>query len=410
MAALGMALSRDVKVIGLVCAAHMMSHVYFFVLPPVFPLLRADLDVSYTLLGLCMTAFGLAAGLGQTPVGFLVDRIGARPVLVAGFVLQAGAVALIGLIDSYWQLLVLYTLAGIGHTVFHPADYAILAASVPKQRLGRAFASHSVVGTIGFALTPALMIAIAELWHWRAAFMIVGAAGLAVAAVLWAQGSLLGDHRTTTGGEPREARPPATVGDTARLLLSLPILMCFLYFVVQISAVGGIRSFFVAAMDALYQTPLVTVNAALTGLLVGTSAGMAVGGFVADRYGPSMRVAALTLIPAGALILLVGLVALPDAMLFAAMTLSGFLQGILTPSRDLLLRSVTPDGSMGRVIGFTSSGANLGAGLIPLLFGWMLDHGEPALVFWVTAALVAVAFVTFVAVKGRFAPAAGGRG
>jgi len=409
MATLGVALGRDVKVIGLVCAAHMMSHVYFFVLPPVFPLLRADLDVSYTLLGLCMTAFGLAAGLGQTPVGFLVDRIGARPVLIAGFILQAGSVALIGLVDSYWQLLALYTLAGIGHTVYHPADYAILAASVPKGRLGRAFATHSVVGTIGFAVTPAVMIGIAELWHWRAAFLAVGAAGLAVALLLWAQSGILGDHRTTTAGEPREARPPATVHDTLRLLLSLPILMCFLYFVVQISAVSGVRSFFVAAMDAMYQTPLVTVNAALTGLLVGTSAGMAVGGYVADRYGPSLLVAALTLVPAGALIVLVGTVALPDAALFAAMSLSGFLQGVLTPSRDLLLRAVTPDGSMGRVIGFTSSGANLGAGLVPLLFGWMLDHGRPELVFWVTAALVAVAFVTFVAVKGRFAPAAGGR-
>ena len=411
MATLGAAVTRDVKVIGLVCAAHMMSHVYFFVLPPLFPLLKADLDVSYTLLGLCMTAFGVVAGIGQTPVGFLVDRIGGRPVLIAGFVLEAGSVAMMGLADSYWQILVLFALAGAGHTVFHPADFAILAASVPKGRLGRAFATHSLAGTIGFALTPALMVGLAEAWGWRGAFLAIGAVGLALSVLMWAQSGLLDDHRgardPAMAGRPGAA--PARVGETVALLFSLPILMCFLYYVVQISAVGGLRSFFVAAMDAVHQTPLIVVNAALTGLLVGTSVGMFVGGFVADRFGPSMTVAALTLIPAGALVVLVGAVTLPDAMLFAALAASGFLQGVLTPSRDLLLRTVTPEGSIGRVIGFTSSGANLGGGLVPLLFGWFLDTGNPALVFWVTAALVAVAFLTFVTVKGRFLPAAAGR-
>jgi len=78
MATLDAAVSRDAKVIALVCIPHMMSHAYFLVLPTLFPLLKTALDLSYTDLGLALTAFGLAAGFGQLPVGFLVDRIGGR--------------------------------------------------------------------------------------------------------------------------------------------------------------------------------------------------------------------------------------------------------------------------------------------------------------------------------------------
>ncbi|MBM3487712.1 MAG: MFS transporter [Alphaproteobacteria bacterium] len=407
MATLTAPIPRDVKVIGLICVAHMMSHVYFIALAPVFSMMRDDLGVSNTLLALCISGFGLAAGFGQTPVGFLVDRIGARPILVAGTLVQSGAIALIGFSTEYWHVLALYTLAGTGHTVFHPTNYAIMSATVAGDRLGRAYAMHSFTGNLGFEVTPAIIAGIAAVHDWRLAFLVVGGIGVVFALLLWlSSGRLLGDpgdQPTASDGKPTATAPPPAPGleDTMKLLFSLPVLMCFLYFVVQMAGAGGLRGFFVVAMDGLHQPPLVTLNAALTGLMIGSSAGVFLGGFVADRFGPTAWLAAVTLLPAGALIALLATMTLPDAVLIGAVTLSGFLSSLLLPSRDLLLTAVAPKGSMGRVMGFSSSGANLALGIVPPVFGWFLDTGQPAYVFWVRAALFAIAFLTFVTLRGR---------
>ena len=152
MAQLSATFRRDSKVIALVCVPHMLSHAYFLVMPPLFPLLKAAFGVSYTELGFALSVFGLAAGLGQIPVGFLVDRIGGRVLLIAGMALQGTAIALIGVSGPFWQLVVLCGLAGAAHTVYHPADYAILTATVEPGRLGRAYGIHSFTGTLGFAI------------------------------------------------------------------------------------------------------------------------------------------------------------------------------------------------------------------------------------------------------------------
>src|SRR5678815_2309881 len=101
--------SRDWTVIGLVSYPHMFSHIYGMVLPPLIPLLKGEFDVSYTALGMLIAVFGVTSGVGQTPVGFLVDRYGARPVLVFGTIVESLSILGIGFTDSYWQLLVLYS-------------------------------------------------------------------------------------------------------------------------------------------------------------------------------------------------------------------------------------------------------------------------------------------------------------
>ena len=401
MATLDAAVSRDAKVVALVCVPHMMSHAYFLVLPTLFPLLKVALDLSYTDLGLALTAFGLAAGLGQLPVGFLVDWIGGRPLLILGMAVQGTAIGLIGLTDSYWQILVLMGLAGLAHTVYHPADYAILTATVDPRRMGRAYGIHAFTGNLGFAIAPVFMVGVSTLWDWRTAYLAIGAVGVLVAVVLFFYRELLRqDRRRGTAGE-RTAPIGAKAG--LRFLMSAPILMCFAFFVLQMAGSGGLRSFTVAALDQLFSTPLAVVNTALFGLLVGSALGTLAGADYADRVGPRIGTAAMTLGPAALLILLVGAVPMPLILLTAVLAAVGFALGFLMPSRDLLLRSVTPDGAMGRAMGFASSGANLAGGLVPILFGWTLDNFDPRWIFWIAAAFVAMALLTFASVKGRYA-------
>ena len=76
--------SQEFKVIGLISFGHMLSHFYFFALPPLYLVLQQEFQVSYAILALPMAFYAVAAGLIQTPVGFWVDRFGAKKLLVCG--------------------------------------------------------------------------------------------------------------------------------------------------------------------------------------------------------------------------------------------------------------------------------------------------------------------------------------
>ena len=110
------------RLIAAVCTAHMMSHYYMLMLAPLFAVIRADFNVSYTELALALTVFNVVSGVLQTPVGFVVDRIGARAVLIAGLALSSVAYAVAGIVDSFWVFIAMYGVAGLGNTVFHPSD------------------------------------------------------------------------------------------------------------------------------------------------------------------------------------------------------------------------------------------------------------------------------------------------
>ena len=103
--------SQDAKVISLVCLPHMMSHVYWLVMPPMFAVLIPAFgitgDLATTKIAAVYSLFALSTFVFQTPVGFIVDRFGARALLVAGLTLEATAIGLFGVATEYWQLMIL---------------------------------------------------------------------------------------------------------------------------------------------------------------------------------------------------------------------------------------------------------------------------------------------------------------
>lgn len=385
-----------------------MSHAYWLAIPPMYPFLVEAFGLvgpqQWTKIALVTTVFAIATFVVQTPVGFIVDRFGARIVLIGGLALEAVGIGLIGVATAYWQLLVLAALAGIGHTVFHPADYAILSSRVSQARIGRAFSIHSATGYIGFVVAPVFMIGVAELWSWRASFLLLGCIGLLAALVLLFQSDhLRGDSRpSVAAGEGPAPGEAMSTSSGLRLLLSVPVLMCFLYFVFHQMGSGGIRTFLVAALSDLYSTPAIVSATALTGFTAGSVLGILAGGLVADRFGPRVVTALVTLIPATAMIWLLGLVDLGGLVLTPLLAATGFLVGLLIPSRDLLLRAITPRGSMGKVMGFASTGSNLGGALIPLALGFAMDRLGGGWVFWISGLFVALACVTFAGTRRRY--------
>ena len=377
---------RDARVIGLVGVAHGLSHLLQLALPPLFPLLRADFDASWTLLGALVGVFYAASGTVQFTAGFWVDRFGARPVLLAGMALLVVGTLLAALAPSALWLFPIVALMGAGNGVFHPADFAILNANVAARRLGHAYSTHGILGNLGYAAAPVLSFALASLLGWRAALGLMGLIGICTLAALYTQRAYLTSHRSSEGQS-------ASVQSSFVLFRQAAILACFGYFALQTAAGVGLQTFASTALNAAFHVPLALANSAVTAYLLGGSAGIFVGGFIAARAQRHDRVAAVGLFTAS---LLTAMVAFGPAIgilmpLFAAI---GFAMGATGPSRDLIVLSVTPQGASGRIYGFVYSGLDVGAMLGPLWFGWMLDHGQAPQMFVAIGVLFALAIMT----------------
>lgn len=387
---------RDARVIGLVGVAHGMSHVFQLALPPLFPLLRAEFGVSWTLLGALVGAFYAASGITQFLAGFHVDRLGARPVLLTGLALLAGGTLLASIVPDIGWLFPVVVLMGVGNGVFHPADFAILNANVATRRLGHAYSTHGIGGNLGYALAPIASFGLASVFGWREALLILGAAGLVVLGMLATQRAFLVSERHP------EAQHHTLRGSFA-LFRQAAILSCFAFFIVQTMATVGMQTFAASALNVGFEVPLALANSAVTAYLLGASVGILAGGFLASHTSRHDRVAALGL-AASAVLTAVVAFGLPQAVLLPFFAVIGFAMGSTGPSRDLIVKSATPQGAAGRVYGFVYSGLDVGATLGPLWFGLLLDHRMAQAMFLAVAGLFAVAIVTVLSARRALAP------
>src|SRR5256714_10241041 len=266
----GAARTNDTRIISLVCAAHFVSHFYILVLPPLFPFIREFYGVSYTELGFALTAFNVTTALCQTPAGFLVDRIGARSVLISGLVLGAVCLAIVGSIPSFWLLVAMFALFGVANGVYHPADYAILSRLISQERAGQAFSVHIFAGFLGTAVAPASMLILPGVLGWQGAFVAASVVGLLVAVALMIQPAALFE------APPKPARPADKKEDKGgwSLLLSAPILLNLLFFVMITFLTTGLQNYSVVALGEAFGTPLGVANTALTATLMLSALGV----------------------------------------------------------------------------------------------------------------------------------------
>ncbi len=358
-----------------ISTAHFVSHYHMLVLPMLFPFLKDALQVDYLDLGLAITVFGAVTGLTQAPVGYLVDRVGARKILVLGLGLGGAALIVLALTMSYGWFLACAALLGLANSVYHPADYALLATHTSEARMGRAFSVHTFAGYLGAAVAPAIVAILLTTVGGGGALMISGVLGIAVGVLLIAMrvpDASAAHHGSTAGAATAKAR-----------MLTPMVLVLIVFFIMLGVSNTAMSNFGVVALINGYDQPLTLANIALTCFLGAAAAGVLAGGFLADRTHRHEQLAA-TCFAISALILAAVAVSRPGiAILIAALTLAGFFSGVIAPSRDIMVRNAAPPGANGRVFGIVWTGFNIGCVFSPPLFGWIMDAAMPR---WVLGA------------------------
>jgi MFS transporter, FSR family, fosmidomycin resistance protein len=389
-------LRSDAQIIGLVGLAHGTSHFFQLLLPSLFPWIRDAFGLSYAQLGLLVSAFFVVSGIGQALAGFVVDRVGGLRVLIAGIGLLALAALGLAASPSYAWMLVLAGVAGLGNSVFHPADFTLLNKRVSAPRLGHAFSVHGISGTLGWAAAPVVMAGLAEWFGWRGA-LLVAAAGAGTVALL------LTGTRRLLGPKPVHASGATAHQDSAVSLAFLrhpAVWMCFAFFFVSAMALGGVQTFVPPALTDLYGIPRTVAAASVTVFMLASAAGMVVGGFVAAHTAQHDRVVALSFAAAAGVSALLATAAVPTAMIMLLIAVLGFGSGIAAPSRDLLVRSAAPRHATGRVYGIVYSGLDVGLSIGPLMFGAMMDTHHASWVFVAIAVLQVLSLGTALGVSG----------
>jgi MFS transporter, FSR family, fosmidomycin resistance protein len=402
----------DVRIVGVIGAAHFTSHFFQLALPPLFDTIHEELGLSYGQLGFMMSTFFIASAFGQVAAGILVDRFGPQLVLPGGVALLAGSIGMIGVVAPNYPLMLFFAFCGgLGNSVYHPADFSVLTARVSPAWLARAYSVHTVSGTLGWAAASVTGLALSQLVGWRSALLLLAIAGVGAACVLAFDRA---DLRLPDAALARRDAPKANQ-QALSAIISGPVVMAFLYFTLLAIALSGTQTFLPTMLPKVQDITISEATKALFAYLLSNAFGSLIGGYLADLTKYHERIVGAGLAGAAVLMLILAFVPIPWLLLLIpASMLTGLLVGLTIPSRDMLVRSATPPGATGKVFGFVYSGLDLGSLTAPVVIGFLLDKELFHLPFVFIAAALFMTIILAFSVKsgdggGERGVAAGGR-
>ncbi|MEM8972991.1 MAG: MFS transporter [Pseudomonadota bacterium] len=359
--------------------AHWVSHIHILTLPPLFPILKEQFGVSYIELGFAVTLFAVVSGITQPPMGYSVDRFGARKILIAGLCLGGFAFMLLGLNPTYTNMLICAVVTGLANSVYHPADYAILSSSIEERRIGRAFSIHTCSGMAGGAMAPAIGLGLALQFDISVALIVMGAFGPLAALII----VLL---RVPESETARDRAAKANGKDEKQASVLTPAILALTVFFILLSlSNGGVSTFGIAALQSGYSVSLEAASLTLSIYLGALSIGVLVGGVLADKTRHHGYIAATCFAINAVIFATIAALPMATMVMISALVMAGFLSGLISPSRDMLVRKAAPPGAAGRAFGIVSTGFNIGGIWGPMLFGYILDQDIPRWLFGASA-------------------------
>jgi len=387
-----MTIRNDAEVIGLISVAHGTSHFYHLILAPLFPWLKVEFGLSYAELGFLMTMFFIVSTIMQAAAGFWVDHSGPLKVLFFGVAMLAVSAVVLAFSNGYWTLLIGACLAGLGNGVFHPADYTLINRRVSPERVAHAYSMHGVSGALGWAVSPAVLVAVTTLYDWRTALLVASLIACVILIILFARRHILMGSQEQRDIE-ESARKNTTVWSFDFLKLPM-VWMCWGFFFLSALALSGVQSFAPTAMQLLYDLPIALTTTAYSTYMLASAGGMFIGGFIAVRAQFPERVIAVGLVLGSAISILIAMTLVSGSAMMTLFTVMGFCVGIAGPSRDLMIRSATPKEASGRVFGIVYSGLDSGLAIGPLMFGLLMDWKMVPGVFIMIAVFLIMALFT----------------
>ena len=393
-------LKSDATIISLVGFAHGTSHFFHLMLPPLFPWLMSEFGLGYAQVGVVMTVFFVVSSVGQALAGIWVDKFGAHRVLCAGVATLAVSGVLVSVAPSFAWLMLAAGVAGLGNSIFHPADFALLAKRVSAQRMGHAFSTHGISGNIGWAIAPVFMTAIASTAGWRAAGLGAALFGaIALALLVWKRDLLQYELQHQHKTEGTAAAAPAS---TWSFLAAPMVWYAFAFFFFATFGFGALQNFAPPLLRELFGLSLASSTSALSVYLLGGSGGLVLGGFLAKPGNRHERYVLGAFSSGVVVALLLAFLPMPVWLVLPLMALMGFGVGIAGPSRDLLVRGATKarlgEGAFGRVYGMVYSGLDVGLAISPIAFGMLMDRQHYSWVFVGVAITLGCAIVAALAV------------
>jgi FSR family fosmidomycin resistance protein-like MFS transporter len=379
----GTTISGEIRILSLIGTGHFMSHFYNLTLPLLITFLAVDYGFNPAQLGVFIAAFSTSAAAAQLPVGFLVDKIGAHAILFSGLTLEALSIGGMAFANSYSMLVMLAVSAGLGHSVFHPADYAIMNSSIDESRIGRAFSMHTVTGTAGSALAPVMITFLAALWDWRIALIAVSGFGLLTALAVASQAHILKEHvaRKKKSEKALKRRPLRSAKANLRLLMTPSVLMLFTFFLVTTMVTSGIQAFSIFTLIELHSVSKTTASMALTAFLIASAFGVIAGGWIADKTPRHSVIATIAFLTTAVALVVIGEINIPVFALLAVFAGIGILQGLVKPARDMMVRAAMPPGTAGTIFAFMSTGRLIGSAITPIIVGLLITNGMTDKVF-----------------------------
>lgn len=358
-------MNRDgVNTVALVVLCQITHGITFSAMPLLLPLIRADLQISFTQAGLLSAALTFTYALGQIPAGFLSDRIGPRRLFLTGLLGWSAFSLCFGLVHSFWLAVVTQLLAGVFRSLLFAPGLALLAAWFPQERRATALSLFMVggfIGTIVLSLGGPLLTA---RYGWRAAFMMLAALGLC-SAVLF----------------QRLARDKPRTGPVQKLALMDILGLCRYPIMWVCSGLQFIRFAVVTAFNFWLPSLLVVdrgYSVQTAGLIVAmgaafTASSNALGGYVSDRLrNPPLVIGGALLVLACSATLLVAVDSTPLLLIAIAIN-SMFMQFYFGPLFLVPMEVLGPR-IAGTATGFSNLFANIGGFLTAWALGAVKDR------------------------------------
>lgn len=283
------------------CGAHALHDGWSDLLYVLLPIWQQEFALSYAAAGLLRGGFSASMAGFQVPSSLLAERFGVPAVLAGGTALAAIGLGLAGATTGYVTLLLALLLAGLGSSVQHPLGALAVSRAYEGRQSRVALGTYNFAGDIGKMVLPAAAALLLTVLAWRPTLGVVGVAGLAAAAVIFAV-------------LPRAAGPapstPAPAGEAAAKPAAVPRRSGFLLLLAIGMIDSATRTGFLAFLPFLLAAKgasLPTIGLSLTLVFVGGAAGKLVCGWLGARLGVLATVIVTETMTALGIVALLGL-------------------------------------------------------------------------------------------------------